>query len=351
MVFWQRRGALFLLLCPCSILYRFVCFLRKKLFQYHIKKITHLDVPVIVVGNITVGGTGKTPTVIWLAKFLKSQGLSVGIVSRGYGGRATNWPQFVTQNSQPQLVGDEAVLIVRQTKCPMVVAPDRVAAAKQLLNEHQCDVILSDDGLQHYALGRTMEIAVIDHAYLLGNGALLPAGPLREPATRLTSVDCIICNHHALELSVNVIQAKLKKKYGLQTLPTTLIMQKTPGSIYQLMNSNNHLNVDTVNHPVHAVSGIANPIRFFNDLRSIGLEVIEHPYPDHHSFKKQEIDFCPDDIIIMTEKDSVKCVQFADKRHWSLTLKMTMNQKFVTVLKKKLNQLGVLHDFCENQPS
>jgi len=343
MFFWQRRGTLFLLLYPFSILYGFISFLREKLFHYHLKKTTFFNVPVIIVGNITVGGTGKTPAVIWLAKFLKTQGLKVGIVSRGYGGRAQHWPQSVNRDSQPSLVGDEAVLIVRQTTCPMVVAPDRVAAVKQLLKENQCDVIISDDGLQHYALGRTMEIAVIDDSHLLGNGALFPAGPLREPVSRLASVDCIICSQNASDLSKKTIETRLKKQYNLQALPMFLMIQRAPGDIYQLIDSDNQLNISDVKRPVHAVSGIANPIRFFNYLRSMGLQVIEHAYKDHHVFKKKEIDFYPNDIIIMTEKDAVKCERFADKRHWCLPLKVTMNQVFVNLLKKRLDQLGVLN--------
>ena len=341
MFFWQRRGTLFLLLYPFSIFYGFISFLRKKLFHYHLKKTTYFKVPVIIVGNITIGGTGKTPTVIWLAKFLKTQGLNAGIVSRGYGGRAKHWPQSVKVDSKPHIVGDEAVLIVRQTECPMVVGPDRVAAVQQLLKEHQCDVVISDDGLQHYALGRTMEIAVIDPFYLLGNGALLPAGPLREPVARLASVDCIICSQNIPDLRKRTVESCLKNKYGLSKLPMLLMIERAPGNIYQLIHSNNNLNIDQVKRPVHAVSGIAYPARFFNYLRSMGLEVIEHAYEDHHVFTKKEIDFRPNDVIIMTEKDAIKCERFADKRHWCLPLQVTMNQVFVSLLSKKLNQLGI----------
>jgi len=342
MIFWQRRGTLFFLLYPFSILYGLISFLRQKLFHSHLKKTTSFNVPVIIVGNITIGGSGKTPVVIWLAKFLKAQGLKVGVVSRGYGGCAPHWPQVVKRHSDPRLVGDEAVLIVRQTASPMVVAPNRVAAVEQLLKENECDVVISDDGLQHYALERTMEIAVIDDVRLLGNGALLPAGPLREPVGRLISVDCIICSQNSPDSLNESIEARLKKQYNIQTLPALLMMQRAPGDIYQLVDSKNKLNIDKVKQPVHAVSGIANPSRFFDYLRSMGLRVIEHAYKDHHVFEKKDIDFCSNDIIIMTEKDAVKCETFVDKRHWCLPLQVTMSQVFVNLLKDKLSELRVL---------
>jgi tetraacyldisaccharide 4'-kinase len=343
MIFWRKRSALFFLLYPFSMLYGLIVFLRRLLFKLNLKKTSYFKTPIIIVGNITVGGSGKTPVVIWLAKFLKTQGLKVGIVSRGYGGCATTWPQAVKANSQPRQVGDEAVLITRQTNCPMVVAPDRVKAVNQLLSDNSCDVVISDDGLQHYALGRAMEIAVIDDSFLLGNGALLPAGPLRESASRLTSVDCIVYNsQHGSEMSYDNVNTYLKKRYRLSTLPMFIAVHRKPGEIYQLINSNAKLDVAQIKRPVHAVSGIANPIRFLKSLRSLGLYVIQHIYKDHHWFEKKEIDFDKNDIIIMTEKDAVKCEAFADRRHWCLPLQVTMSQCFVNLLKEKLSELGIL---------
>lgn len=247
--------------------------------------------PVIAVGNITVGGAGKTPLVIRLVEMLKSMGLRPGVISRGYGGQAEQWPQPVSAGSDPQLVGDEPVLIARRCNCPMWVGPDRPAAAKALMEAGECDIIISDDGMQHYALGRDIEIAVIDAERRLGNGWCLPAGPLRERPGRLSSVDLQVING----------QSMLLRPTGIKALANATGRLEWP----QLRGKR-----------IHAIAGIGNPDRFFSLLRSQGLEVIEHPFPDHYRYGVDDIHFGDGLPVLMTEKDAVKCMAFAGEQHW-----------------------------------
>lgn len=290
---WHKKTFFSYLLLPLSYLYQLVILLRLLAYRYHLKKTTHFSVPIVVVGNITVGGTGKTPLIIWLANYLRQQGYQPGIVSRGYGGKATYYPQLVMANSDPNQMGDEPVLLASKTHCPVVVAPNRVAAVKQLLRDHHCNIVLSDDGLQHYALGRDLEIAVTDYRHL-GNGFCLPAGPLREPAKRLNLVDFVLENGRDFNL--------------------------VPSEIYNLLNPVLKFSIDELNDKrIHAVAGIGNPQRFFQTLRALGLKVIEHPFPDHHKFSLDDFEFVlASDIVIITEKDMAKCRVFADARFWCL---------------------------------
>jgi tetraacyldisaccharide 4'-kinase len=190
---WYTKTGLRFILWPLSLIFKSIIILRKAAYQIGIKKVTRFNCPVIVVGNITVGGTGKTPLILALAHFLTEKGLHPGIITRGYKGRVKK-PELMFADSDPHHVGDEALLLARRSNCPVVVCPDRVAAANYLLQKTKCNVILSDDGLQHFALGRKIEIAVIDGTLGFGNGMLLPAGPLREPPSRLKTVDfCVVC--------------------------------------------------------------------------------------------------------------------------------------------------------------
>jgi tetraacyldisaccharide 4'-kinase len=253
------------------------------------RPVVESPVPVIVVGNVSVGGTGKTPFVIWLAEELKQRGRRVGIVTRGYRGKGTEWPRTVAPDSDPEEVGDEPVLLARRTGCPVVAGPDRVACVEALLKKARVDVVLSDDGLQHYRLGRSFEIAVVDGARGMGNGLCLPAGPLREPVSRLREVDAIVVNGgewgHA---GVFRAAAVVTKVYHLKD-----------GALRTLESFRSE--------PVHAVAGIGNPQRFFDLQLDADLEVEAHPLADHAEIGPEQLTFDEPGAVLITEKDAVKC--------------------------------------------
>jgi tetraacyldisaccharide 4'-kinase len=297
---WYRITPVSLLLLPLSLLFCLLVQLRRGLYQLGMLRCTKLPVPVIVVGNITVGGTGKTPLVIWLAELLRHAGYRPGIVTRGYRGKSLTWPVTVTPQTPAEQVGDEAVLLARRSGCPVVAGPDRVAAARQHVAQG-CNVIVSDDGLQHYRLQRDLEIAVIDGARRFGNRLCLPAGPLREPVSRLKSVSVRVAN--------GVPQAG---EMGM-----TLV----PSGFYSLSKPEQTATVDQFRDgPVHAVAGIGYPERFFTSLRELGLEVLPHPYPDHHPFQAAELQFDDGRPVLLTEKDAVKCQHFVSARCWVLAV-------------------------------
>lgn len=318
---WYTKNIFSYCLLPFSFCYRLIISIRRYLYQCGLKKIHHFKIPIIVVGNITVGGTGKTPLVIWLAKFLQQQGFIPGIVSRGYGGKASHYPFHVKDTSDPKIVGDEAVLLARYTQCPIVIDPNRVAAVKKLLSDTGCNIIISDDGLQHYALGRDIEIAVVDGERYFGNGFCLPAGPLREPVKRLEEVDLVIVN------GKNCLN-----KNNLNLIPEVF---------YQVLNPSITISIaELKNKTLHAVAGIGNPSRFFQTLRALGLTVIEHPFPDHYCFKKTDFNFLKEnEWVAMTEKDAVKCEAFADKRFWCLRVKPEVSNEFIQQLTNKIKEI------------
>jgi tetraacyldisaccharide 4'-kinase len=284
-------------LLPLSWLFQGVAGLRRRLYRYGLLRVTTLPVPVIIVGNISVGGTGKTPLLIYLAKLLRQEGRRPAIISRGYGGKTKYWPQRVDKDSDPALVGDEAVLIATQTACPMAVGPVRADAARLLLENGACDVLLSDDGLQHYALGRTIEIAVIDGERRFGNGFCLPAGPLREPVSRLRGVDLVICNGAAQQTG----------EYS---------MQVTGNAAVNLLTGERRPLNAFARQSCHALAGIGNPQRFFALLQCAGIACTTHVFPDHYAYQAADIDFHDGRPVLMTEKDAVKCRLFAHENHW-----------------------------------
>jgi tetraacyldisaccharide 4'-kinase len=297
---WYRLTPVSLLLLPLSLVFCALVQLRRALYRLGLLRQTRLPVPVIVVGNITVGGTGKTPLVIWLADILRQAGYRPGIVTRGYRGKSQTWPVAVTPQTSVEQVGDEAVLLARRSGCPVLAGPNRVAAAQRQIAEG-CNVIVSDDGMQHYRLHRDLEIAVIDSARRFGNRLCLPAGPLREPVSRLKSVSVRVANG----------------------LPETgeLGMVLVPTGFYSLANPEQRASPDQFRSgPVHAVAGIGNPERFFSSLRGLGLDVIAHPFPDHHAFQAAELEFDDNRPIILTEKDAVKCESFANAQYWVLAV-------------------------------
>ena len=296
-------------------------------------------VPTIIVGNINVGGTGKSPLVIWLVEQLAAAGYRPGIVSRGHGGR-TQYPFDVKLHSDPAATGDEALMLLRRSGCPVVVDPDRVRAAKYLLQQHDCDVIVADDGLQHYALGRDVEIVVMDGQRGLGNGRCLPAGPLREPATRLREVDFVVVNG----------PQKFALPYAtanMQLLPDVLIQLET-GAIKPV-------DTQALGHTVHGVAGIGHPARFFEALRDLGFEVITHEFDDHHLFSLTDLMFNDSLPVIMTEKDAVKVGQLNSgllhSNFWYLRINVSMPEDFMPRLLHKIKGRRGVATSAEDQSS
>ncbi|MDO9013018.1 MAG: tetraacyldisaccharide 4'-kinase [Gallionella sp.] len=319
--YWYRNSPLHLILLPASWLFGALAALRRALYRMHILSSYQLPVPVIVIGNISVGGTGKTPLTLALAQQLVKHGHHPVIVSRGYGGHSQQ--QAVSLNSSAQQVGDEPLLMARRALCPVWVGRDRVATARLALQAHpQCDVVLCDDGLQHYRLQRDMEIAVIDGVRRVGNGHLLPAGPLREPLSRLKTVDAVVVNgghadsgEHAMQLSGAVFHNLLD-----------------PGKLARAG--------DFHGLRLHAVAGIGHPQRFFNHLKSLGLTVSTHAFPDHHPYSAEDLLFNDCDALLLTEKDAVKCAAYADEKFWVLRVDAQIDPALITHLLRKIATHG-----------
>jgi tetraacyldisaccharide 4'-kinase len=304
-------------LLPFSAIFFLISLFRKYLYQFNFLKSFKLKVPVVIIGNITLGGTGKTPLIIHLAKELKKNGYYPGIVSRGYGSRATG-PIEVNQKSNIDEVGDEPILIQKHTRMPVFVSRNRVMAAKALIKKYKkIDVILSDDGIQHYRLKRDVEVLVIDGIREFGNEYLLPAGPLREPIYKLNDVDAIVCNYKKVIDSSYLMVYKSKFLVNLKT------KQKIPLNKVRLSN-------------IHAIAGIGNPDRFFNDLKSLGLAFDSSAYQDHYRFTEKDFKTMSGKNIIMTEKDAVKCEKFAQDNFWYLPVDVDIDPKFTNVILKKL---------------
>jgi len=293
---WQGWRPLTLLLLPLSGLYCLLAALRRLAYVLGLRRTRRLGVPVVVVGNITVGGTGKSPLVIWMARRLVEMGHRPGIITRGYGGSSETWPREVTAQSSAGEVGDEAVMLRRRTGCPVYAGPSRWEAGTRLLAEHDCDIILSDDGLQHTALARDLEIAVIDGERRFGNGLCLPAGPLREPTGRLRRVDLVIVNGRAKagEYSMQV--------RGREAVP--------------LGGGEARALTDFAGEKLHAIAGIGRPERFFDMLFGAGLKPTCHAFADHHPYRAEELARFGHETVLMTEKDGVKCEMFARPNHW-----------------------------------
>lgn len=309
---WYRGSSWLILLRPLEVV--FVWLVRKRHYVYlqGKKQSWRAPVPVLVVGNITVGGVGKTPLVASLAIWLKEQGFKPGIVSRGYGSDAPDYPFAVEPETHASQSGDEPLMLKRLTGCPVVIDADRVAAAKHLLSHFDCDLLLSDDGLQHYALGRDVEIAVVDGRRGLGNGWCLPAGPLREPPDRLDSVDFLVYNGECTTLDkpgycMRVVPAGLRNLVSKKVVPADALITKDG---------------------VHAVAGIGNPERFFETLQTLGYEIRKTVFPDHYRFRKEDISFNDELPVIMTEKDAVKCTSIANKQCWCLMVEADVPQDF-----------------------
>ena len=346
--FWYKPpNPLSYLLWPLHfILYLFVS-LRRFLYSQALYTSTKIDVPVIIVGNITVGGTGKSPLVIHLAENLTAAGYRVGVLSRGYGGNAENYPVQVEQSSSAAVVGDEPLMIKLRVDVSVVVDPLRSRGAKYLVEHCACDVILCDDGLQHYALQRDIEIVVIDGNRTLGNQLLMPLGPLREPVKRLKSVDAVV-----------ITRAITKAKTAGITNPVTseIIHPQQPNQFFMSLGSRQFVSVKdntkvlsleqfndyciASNSTIDSVAGIGNPNRFFNQLKDLGIQCREHPFMDHHQFI--ETDFSDmNSIIIMTEKDAVKCSAFATESMWYLSVEADVKPSIVDYCLERLDNNSI----------
>jgi tetraacyldisaccharide 4'-kinase len=304
---WYGESPGVSVLQPFSWLYGAVVSVRRKAYERGWMKSHGVGRPVIVVGNLTVGGTGKTPLTIWLASQLRQRGYLVGLVSRGYG-REHRGLRTVSSDSSWQEVGDEPLILHRRTGCMTLVGSDRVAGAMALA-ERGAKVILADDGLQHLRLRRDCEIVVVDGARGLGNGRTLPAGPLRESGSRVRTADALVVTGGAQGEPVRGVPPKLAAaalRMRLQAAPARQVAGSAKEQPLEAFRG----------RPVHAVAGIGNPQRFFADLRARGLELIEHPFPDHHALSAADLDFGDGLAVLMTEKDAVKCRQAAGPRHW-----------------------------------
>lgn len=315
---WYRITPLHLLLFPLSLLFGALAALRRMAYRTGLFSSQALPVPVIVVGNITVGGTGKTPFTLWLAQRLLEAGRHPGIISRGYGSRH-HLPRPVGPDDLADEVGDEPLLMAQRGVCPVWVGRSRIATGQALLRMHpECDIILSDDGLQHYALQRDVEIVLVDGARRFGNGLLLPAGPLREPVSRLHTVDFVVAN-------------------GGLARSGEWPMQLHADDFYNLLNPDLRATAQSfVGRRIHAIAGIGHPERFFAQLRLLGLDIVSHPFPDHHAYRATDLSFGDADVVLMTEKDAVKCAAFASEHCWVLRVDAALGDDFLQQLLGKL---------------
>ncbi|GMG88260.1 tetraacyldisaccharide 4'-kinase [Biformimicrobium ophioploci] len=296
---------------PLAALYRKV--VNKKRAQYLENPPLPLRVPVVVVGNLTAGGAGKTPLVAEITRQLQARGHRPAIISRGYGGKAPSYPYAVTEQSHPLESGDEPLLLRVVTSAPVYVDPERARAAEAAIAHSQCDVLVADDGLQHYGLWRSVEVCVVDGSRGFGNGKLIPQGPLREPLERLDSVDFIVVNG-APEASV---AAQLSGR-------ETHEMHVAPARWHQFrLDRESDIEIEEGPRPgrCHVVAGIANPGRVFRTVEQMGFEVIPHPFDDHHEFTANDLKFGDDYPVIMTMKDAVKCRAFWQPHWWALEIK------------------------------
>ena len=319
---WYRITPLHLLLLPISLLFRLLVMLRRTLYRNGILTSQRLAVPVVVIGNISVGGTGKTPLTLALAQQLIQRGRHPLIVSRGHGGSAQQL-QPVTPDSDVRQVGDEPLLMAQRNLCPVWIGKDRAATAQAALQANpQCDVVLCDDGLQHYRLRRDVEIAIIDGARGFGNGFMLPAGPLREPVSRLQKVDAVVVNgadaatgQYAMRLSGEIFHNRLEPG-----------KTATAAELRKLR--------------CHAVAGIGHPQRYFRHLAALGLNIVEHAFPDHHPYRATDLSFADCDAILLTEKDAVKCGAFADERYWVLRVEARIDPALTDHILRRIAHHG-----------
>ncbi|ALO46463.1 tetraacyldisaccharide 4'-kinase [Pseudohongiella spirulinae] len=350
---WYRGAWWLNLLRPLSAL--FVLLARRRR-QKSGAQARPVDIPVIVVGNITVGGTGKTPVVLALAEALQRSGLRVGVLSRGYGGCAAQYPLRVTSDTPVKQCGDEASLMRRHLHGPLVLDPQRAHALHALVKSGECDVVLSDDGLQHHRLWRDVEIAVIDADRGLGNGLCLPAGPLREPPSRLAELDHIVLNGHMTQSSLSQWQALAGTTpvSGMSLRAREWVNVKTGQrvALQQFfmalgLDDSTELADDTTSAgqagseqlSLHAIAGIGHPQRFFDTLQTLGLNPLCRAFPDHHNFVAEDLAFAGKQPLLMTEKDAVKCHSFAGDNWWYLSVTAQLSPSLLKALATKIDAI------------
>lgn len=314
--YWYDKNLVAYLLWPISLLFRLLVWSRLKAYQLGLFKSFKVSKPVVIIGNIAVGGTGKTPLILELCRLLTSYGLKVGVISRGYGGTGP-WPHQLSEGAEAQVSGDEPVQLYQRTKLPVVVGPDRVKDAALLCEQNEIDIILADDGLQHYRLQRDLELVVVDQQRQFGNGFCLPAGPLREPVSRLSKQSWCIYNGGKQKYSFAIQPSYVKQLDSNRTEKLAYFAQKT----------------------VHAVAGIGNPQRFFSMLKEHGINVIEHAFPDHYQFNESDLNFDDDLPVLMTEKDSVKCKSLVNNNLWYVAIDIQLSNQFLNDFKKQVVQL------------
>ncbi|MET1080124.1 MAG: tetraacyldisaccharide 4'-kinase [Pseudomonas sp.] len=310
------------LLAPLEWLYRGVVQRKRRRFLDGQSPTYRAPVPVLVVGNITVGGTGKTPLILWLIEHCRAQGIRVGVVSRGYGAAPASWPWRVRAEHSAAEAGDEPLLIVQRSGVPLVIDPDRSGAVRALLEAEPVDLILCDDGLQHYRLARDLELVLIDAARGLGNGRCLPAGPLREPRERLESVDALLYNG---------AENDPEGGYAFRLCPTALVNLSS--------GERRPLDYFPPGQALHAVAGIGNPQRFFATLQAQGWQPVVHAFADHATYQPQQLQFSPALPLLMTEKDAVKCRAFAEPDWWYLAVDAVPSSSFIAWLDLRLASL------------
>ena len=342
---WYRITPLHLLLLPISLLFRVLATLRRTLYRSRILISKKLAVPVIVIGNISAGGTGKTPLTLALAQQLIRRGRHPLIVSRGHGGSAQQ-PQRVTPDNDVRQVGDEPLLMARRGLCPVWIGKDRAATAQAALQANpQCDVVLCDDGLQHYRLRRDVEIAVIDGARGFGNGFMLPAGPLREPVSRLQTVDAVVVNVQArspLPEGEGANESLREFIFDDGDASTGQYAMRLSGDIFHnLLDPGKTATAAELRKlRCHAVAGIGHPQRYFRHLAALGLNIVEHAFPDHHPYRAADLSFADCDAILLTEKDAVKCSAFADERYWVLRVEAQIDPALTDHILRKIAHHG-----------
>ncbi|THB74090.1 MAG: tetraacyldisaccharide 4'-kinase [Gammaproteobacteria bacterium] len=319
---WSSRNWLTILLLPVSLLYRFVILKKRSAFLTN-PPIKH-PIPIVIVGNIYVGGTGKTPIVVHIVNLLKKRGYNPAVISRGYGVKV-DIPKEVGNGSSTKQVGDEPMLIYNNCNVPIVVGPDRNASVEYILQKCDCDIIISDDGLQHYALNRDIEIVVFDGQKGLGNGFLLPAGPLREPFDRINRADFTLINGNSSYLKGTSFFLEIEHAVNMVCGETVDLKQ---------------FSIKAGIGKVHAVAGIGNPERFFAQLEQFGLEVIRHEYDDHYPYSEHNLDFVDGYPVVMTEKDAVKCMKFAKDDWWMIPASVRFSGDFESQFLAKVKQVS-----------